>query len=76
MLLQKTVYLNQKYHMQRSRPEIRDAPIANFGADRRNQYRPIPIANPIKWADLLFKVMFKTQLMGLIHWRFHKQQTT
>ena len=27
-----------------------DAPIANFWADRRNQYRPIPIADPIEWA--------------------------
>jgi len=32
----------------------REAQIANVGADRRNQYRPIsiadPIADPIKWA--------------------------
>ena len=28
------------------------------------------------YRDLPFKVMFKTQLMGLIHWRFHKQQPT
>ena len=28
------------------------------------------------YGDLPFKVMFRTQVMGLIHWRFHKQQPT
>ena len=46
----------------------RDAPIANFGADRRSD-------RVGRYGDLPFKVMFKTQLMGLIHWSFHKQPT-
>ena len=53
---------------------IRDAPIANFGADRRNQYRRSDRVGGA-YGDLPFKVMFKTQLIGLIHWRFHKQPT-
>ena len=67
LLLQMKIRSHSPHPFERYLVKNRDAPIANFGADT--------IADPIEWA-IYGDLPFKTQLMGLIHWRFHKQQPT